>query len=229
MSFHGAMPATQYYVQAAILQGWQAWFASNLANFKSIFRGIDPAVLTAWHTALTERKPDDPQDEPLLQVRVHGQAGIPRFPGIVVLLESESLEDDPIGMANLIGDERVEPAILRQMVTIEVRAPGAEIAWALTVVVRAILASIRRELLREGNYLDIQFLSCTGPSPEEAMLQEATLGAVSVQTLRYSITQGYSFPTLGGEPALSIDWVVQRDDVPIDDQGNLGGVVALDG
>ena len=228
--FHGAVPMTAYYIQAALLQGWTQWFTGTdgLDNFKSIFRGVHPSVLAEWHTALTERNPTDPTDEPLLQFRIHGQPGVPRFPGIVIVPEGESPSEDHLGDRNLIGGQWGDAFIGDEMVSIEVRAPGAEIALALTVVCRAILSSMRRALMSEGKFLDIHYVSRTGPTPDEAMLQEAILGAVSVQTLRYAVKLGYQLPMLSGDVPRTIDWVVQRTDIPIDDAGNLGGANALD-
>lgn len=227
MSFAAGKSGVHYLVQAALTIGWKKWFigdhTNGLKNFKRCFTSVSDATLTEWWNALTERKATDPHGEEVLQIRVHGSPGVPRFPGLVVLPADMHASEWPQGTRHKIGGETCEPMISDMGVVIECRALDPGSAWALSVVVEAIMANVRRQLISLAHATECRWQGTSPPTPDEAMLQEAVYGAVSVMTVRYEFGTQYSFPSFGDDP-LPIDWVAQREDLPIDDAGNFGGI-----
>lgn len=212
-----------HHVLMALVQGWKT-FSADFDKFALLFPGdIKASVVNQWWKELTSV-----QQERRLDFRVHGSRGVNAYPSVVVKLENESLENNPLGeITHFTEKTPIHQMLLRQQVLVEVVSMSPESTRALCVVVRAILQCAKKHFIR-AKYRDFAFQSAEGLSPEEQLIAEQMgMAGICVRRMHYSALAHVDIPDVF-EQGQDIDWFAWRDDI-VDVAGHKGGVLPYGG
>lgn len=204
-----------YHVLLALRSYWKM-FASDQTKFNKLFPGVAPATITQWFTALTTKQ---------LRFEEASRKGQPVIPGVVVWLESEGPDREPLGQDTYLrqaDNTWIQQVLVRQTVAIEVRTQSPEVTRALTVIVRAIM-NLAVSSFNKVGYPLVDYVGHQSMTFEEQMIAEQVgLSGVALRTLRYRALAMVDVPEMTESPQ-PIDWFVLQDDLSL--AGTPGGVV----
>jgi hypothetical protein len=193
-----------------------ALFTGSEAEFAKIFLGTPlddgnwDSVIKEWYDALSQ--PD------LVQFRTAYNLDAVQFPQVIVTLEEEPLDQQPLGFDfGRTSTEQRYGMYLRQTAVIRVFAQHAEHVRVLHEFARQIMMLGLNAFARAG-FCGLQFESGSDLTPSAEDMPE--LLGISVRTQRW--TTSYS-PQVSQSHAAAKTVFVHADDVTID--GNQGGVV----
>jgi hypothetical protein len=206
-----------YHALLALRQGWRI-YATNQSQFNKLFPGVNQTTIDTWFQALTARE---------LVFEEASRRGPPRIPGVVVWLESENQEQEPLGQDTWLrtaDNTWIQQILVRQTIAIELRAQSPEVVRALSVVIRAVMNLATNSFNKIG-YPLVDYIGHTTMTFEEQMIAEqAGLAGISMRTLRYRSMAMIDIPEVTEAPE-GIDWFVLADDMQL--AGIPGGVVPL--
>lgn len=206
-----------YHALLALRQGWRI-YANNQSQFNKLFPGVNQTTIDTWFQALTSKE---------LTFEEASRRGPPRIPGVVVWLESEGPDREPLGQDTWLraaDNTWIQQILVRQTISIELRAQSPEVVRALSVVIRALM-NLAVSAFNKIGYPLVDYIGHTAMTFEEQMIAEQSgLAGISLRTLRYRSMAMIDIPEVTEAPG-AIDWFVLADDMQL--AGIPGGVVPL--
>lgn len=210
---------SEYHVEQVLHRGWTIYMSSAV-EFAKLFPGVDPARVSKWHAELAQQRP---------RIALAWSRGGPSFPEFVVLMESESVLNTPLGQRTYVRESdgrEIHQELVRQTLVIEVRTRSPEATIAASRVIRAIMY-LATEAFEVSGYSVVSYAGSDALTPEQMMMAEQFgLAGISVRRIRYELTAMVDTPE-PTPPAEPIDWFVLHEDLTL--AGNPGGVVPYEG
>ena len=200
----------------ALRHGWQNTWAASSAQFKKPFVGIADSVLDDWYAELVPSG-----NTKFIKFGTAFTPDVQPHPFISVSMDEEPMEAQPLnyygGLDASSGSVlKVRTVLLRQVLTINIYAPGTELTRALHVIARAIMMDNNAWFSSVG-YNGLNYLGGSDLMQEENVFFDQ-LG-VFTRTQRWSVFSEAKFTEATG--ASKSSFVYSSDETV---NSNTGGV-----
>lgn len=185
----------------AALQNTIASYLASQEVFRTLYPGLATSLIDQWYATLADKYP---------KVRAYAAHGTDQFPLVIVQLAAERANTEPLqAFGRVLSDGRIEDgALMTQTLSITTMAGSAEIARAISVMVRAALIASRDLFLKAG-YIDYRYTGAEALLPEEELIAEDM--GVFMRRQSVDVVEQVRVPPLGDVPASKTLLVLSGD------------------